>query len=134
VDTKEYLSQAYRIDQRINNKIEEAERLRSLAENVTTTFSETGSCGVFDPQSKENIITKLLDLNSEIQKEIEYLLDLKKNIREKIKTISKPEFRMILEMRYINFYSFEQIANEMHYNLHYIFNMHRKALNFIKIY
>ncbi|MDE6666595.1 MAG: hypothetical protein K2K14_10505 [Ruminococcus sp.] len=38
--TKEYLNQAYQIDQRINSKLTQIENLRSLATRVTSVFSD----------------------------------------------------------------------------------------------
>jgi hypothetical protein len=37
--TKEYLSQAYRLDQRINSKLEQVESLNELATKVNTTLT-----------------------------------------------------------------------------------------------
>ena len=37
---KEYLSQAYRIDQRINSKLEQVASLRALATKATSTLSD----------------------------------------------------------------------------------------------
>lgn len=42
---KEYLSQAYRIDQRINSKLEQVQSLRELAEKATSTLSDTPYSG-----------------------------------------------------------------------------------------
>ena len=42
---KEYLSQAYRIDQRINSKLEQVASLRALATKATYTLSDTPPSG-----------------------------------------------------------------------------------------
>ena len=42
---KEYLSQAYRIDQRINSKLEQVASLRALATKATSTLSDTPPSG-----------------------------------------------------------------------------------------
>ena len=38
--TKDYLNQAFRIDQRISSKLEQIESLKALATRVTTTLSD----------------------------------------------------------------------------------------------
>ena len=43
--TKEYLAQAYRIDQRINSKFEQIVSLRELATKATSTLSDTPPSG-----------------------------------------------------------------------------------------
>ena len=42
---REYFEQAYRIDQRINNKLEQVSSLRSLATKATSTLSEIPPSG-----------------------------------------------------------------------------------------
>lgn len=37
ISAKDYLSQAYRIDQRINSKLEQVQSLRNLAEKASAT-------------------------------------------------------------------------------------------------
>lgn len=39
---KEYLSQAHRLDQRVNNKLLQIESLRSMAEKVTSSYTFDG--------------------------------------------------------------------------------------------
>ena len=48
---KEYLSQAYRIDQRINSKLEQVASLRALATKATSTLSDTPPSGSRNVQS-----------------------------------------------------------------------------------
>ncbi len=47
LSAKDYLSQAYRIDQRINSKIEQVQSLRELAGKASATLSDV-------PPSKGN--------------------------------------------------------------------------------
>jgi hypothetical protein len=42
---KEYLGQAYRLDQRINSKLRYLESLKSLAMQVTTNFTQVKVSG-----------------------------------------------------------------------------------------
>ena len=57
----------------------------------------------------------------------------KAEITSKIKRIEKPEYQILLELRYLQFKKWEQIAVEMAYSIQHIFRMHAKALKFIKI-
>ena len=75
-ETKEYLSQAYHIDQRINSKLEQISSLRALATKATTTFSDMPK-GQRVVQSRENIIVKVLDLGYLINADIDSLVDFK---------------------------------------------------------
>lgn len=51
---KEYLSQAYRIDQRINSKLEQVASLRALATKATYTLSDTPPSGSRNVQSMDD--------------------------------------------------------------------------------
>ena len=125
---KEYLSQAYRIDQRINSKLEQVASLRALATKATSTLSDTPPSGSRNVQSMENVIVKIIDLENEINEDIDTLVDLKREIVGVIKRIDNPEYQTLLELRYLCFYSWEKVAVEMEYDLRYLHKLHRKAL------
>lgn len=129
---KEYLSQAYRIDQRINSKLEQVRSLRELAEKATSTLSDTYSSGNGNKQKMEGVIVKIIDLENEIDEEIDKLVDLKHEIVSLIKQVKNPEYKTLLELRYLCFRTWEQIAVEMRYDLSWIHRLHKKALIEIK--
>ena len=126
---KEYLGQAYRIDQRINSKLEQVGSLRALATKATAAISDTPSGGSRNVQSMESVIVKNIDLEHEINADIDMLVDLKREIVNVIKRISNPEYQTLLELRYLCFYSWEKIAVEMDYDLRYMHKLHKKALD-----
>lgn len=129
---KEYLSQAYRIDQRINSKLEQVQSLRELAVKATSTLSDTYSSGNSNKQKMEGVIVKIIDLENEIDEEIDKLIDLKQEIVSLIKQVKNPEYKTLLELRYLCFRTWEQIAVEMRYDLSWIHRLHKKALIEIK--
>lgn len=129
VTTKEYLSQAYRIDQRINSKLEQINTLRNLATKATTALNHTNSdFHSKDPHFMENVIVKMVDLEHQIHNDIDTLIDLKKEIVLLIKQIKNPEYQTLLELRYLCFKTWEQIAVEMGYDLRYLHKLHSRAL------
>lgn len=131
--SKEYLGQAYRIDQRINSKLEQVGCLREIATKATYTFSETPPSGTRNVHSMEGVIVKIVDLENEINADIDTLVDLKREIVGIIKAIKNPEYQTLLELRYLCFRSWEQIAVAMGYSLQHIFRLHDKALNMVKV-
>ena len=100
--TKEYLSQAYRIDQRINSKLDQVLSLRELATKVTSTLRDDVCQTNRNVQSMEDTIAKIIDLEAEINADIDQLVDTKRDIVSVIKRIQNPEYRELLELRYIN--------------------------------
>ena len=125
---KEYLSQAYRIDQRINSKLEQITSLRELAKKATSTLTDAPRSPNRGNQSMENVIIKMIDLETEINADIDTLVDLKREIVTVIKGVESPEHQTLLELRYLCFKSWEQIAVDMGYNSKYIFHIHDTAL------
>lgn len=126
--TKEYLAQAYRIDQRINSKLEQITSLRELATKATSTLSDMPHSSTRNISSMEGIICKMVDLENEINTDIDTLVDLKCSMVSVIKQIQSPEYQTLLELRYLCFYSWEKIAVDMGYSLQHIFRIHEKAL------
>jgi seryl-tRNA synthetase len=126
--TKDYLSQAYRIDQRINSKLEQVQSLRELATKATATLNDSPVSGSRNVHSMSDIIDKMIDLENEINDDIDQLVDLKREIMTVIKRVENPEHQTLLELRYLCFKSWEHIAVAMNYNSRHVFKMHDAAL------
>ena len=126
--TKEYLAQAYRIDQRINSKLEQIVSLRELATKATSTLSDTPPSGSRNVHSMEGIIVNMMELENEINADIDVLVDLKKEIMSIIKKINNPEQQTLLELRYLCFKTWEQIAVDMGYSIQNAYKVHDRAL------
>lgn len=125
---KEYLMQAYRIDQRINSKLEQIAALHDLATKATVTYSDMPKNPSRGGSRIEDAILKIIDLESEINSDIDELVDLKADITHLIKMLDSHEYQIILEQRYLCFKSWEQIAVDMGYSIQHTFRLHDKAL------
>ena len=117
---KEYLSQAYRLDQRIDAKIEQVMSLRNLAAKATSTLSDAVPSGTRNVHRMEDIIIKIIDLENEVNADIDSLVALKHEITRIIKAVPNLEYQTLLELRYLCFKSWEQIAIEMNYSIQHI--------------
>ena len=128
MSTKDYLSQAYRIDQRINSKLAQVMSLRDLLGKATGTLSGAPKAATPNPHSMEDTIAKMVDLENEINDDIDTLVDLKAEIMRCIKDVENTEYQTLLEMRYLCFKRWEEIAFELNYSMQYAFRMHDRAL------
>ena len=131
--TKEYLSQARFLDARIDSKIQQAHMLKTLATRCTTTLSDMPKSPSPNASSMEVIICKIIELEEEINRDIDRLVDLKRNITRAIKQVRNPEYQTLLEKRYLCFETWENIAVEMRYEIRYIHKLHNKALHEVKV-
>ena len=128
MSTKDYLSQAYRIDQRINSKLAQVMSLRDLLGKATGTLSRAPKAATPNPHSMEDTIAKMVDLENEINEDIDALVDLKAEIMRRIKRVENTEYQTILELRYLCFKRWEEIAVDMGYSLRRLYELHDCAL------
>ena len=126
---KEYLSQAYRIDRRINSKIGQVQSLRELAERATAAISPTPPSGTRNIHRMEDVIVKMTDLEAEISADLLQLIDLKYEIVTVIKCVESPELKTLLELRYLSFMTWEEISVELHYDIRHVHRLHSRALD-----
>ena len=126
--TKEYLSQAFRLDQRINSKLEQVSRLRGLATKATGSFQAERISGTSQHSPMESAVVKLIDLEYEINDDIDRLVDLKREMADLIGEIADPSHRILLELRYLGGNRWEDIALKMGYDLRWIYRLHGRAL------
>lgn len=125
---KEYLNQALTIDQRINDKLEQVSRLRGMATKVTTTMSDMPRGSSPNPQKMESVIARLIDTEKEIDDNIDQLVDLKLDIMNTIWQVEDVNCRLVLELRYHSFKSWEQIASEMNVTVRWVHKLHARGL------
>lgn len=125
---KKYLSQARYLDMRIDSKIQQITSLNELATKCTATLTGMPRKPNHGTSTMADAVAKIVDLQAEINRDIEELVDLKKEITGVIKSVSNPEYQTVLEKRYLCFLSWEQISVDMNYSMQYTFRMHDRAL------
>ena len=130
---KDYLLQARFLDDRINSKIQQIASLNELAAKCTTTFSDMPRNPNRGHSRVEDCVIKIIDLEDSIKKDIEKLVDLKKEIMGVIKAVPNVEYQTLLEKRYLCFITWEQIAVDMNYSMQHIHRMHSAALKEIVV-
>lgn len=130
---KEYLSQAYRLDKRIDSKIEQLKSLNLLATKCTSTLSDMPKSQSISNSRLEDTVVKIVDLQEEINRDIDSLVDLKRDIVRTIKSVQNPEYQMILELRYLCFKTWEEIAVQMNCSIDNVFKIRKNALKSVVI-
>jgi adenine C2-methylase RlmN of 23S rRNA A2503 and tRNA A37 len=117
---REYLSQAYRLDQRINSKLEQVQSLNELATKATSTLTGMPRNPNRATSTMADAVAKIIDLQAEINRDIDRLVDLKRDIVALVKSVDSTEFQTLLEKRYLCYMSWEQIAVDMNYSIHHL--------------
>ena len=128
LSAKEFLKQARHIDQRINSKLEQVQSLRELATKATATLSDMPRSSTPNIYRMEDVICKMTDLESEINADIDELIDTKHEVMAVIKMVERPEYQSLLELKYLCMKTWEEVAAELGYVYRQITRMHGYAL------
>mgnify|MGYP001428356928 FL=1 len=131
--TKEYLGQAYRLDQRINSKLEQIASLNELATKCTGALTGMPRNPNRGTSTMADAVAKIVDLQAEINRDIDRLVDLKREMVRLIKAVDNTEYQTLLELRYLCFKTWEQIAVDMGYNVRHVYRLHDEAVENIAV-
>lgn len=126
---KEYLQQAYRLNELIDSDVHELERLRDLAGRISSpNFGER-------VQSSRNLdapfvkyLGDIMEMEEKIQKELCRLVVLKKQILAALESVADREERLLLTYRYLNNESWERIAEGLSVSMSTVHRIHASAL------
>ena len=126
---KEYLGQAYLLDQRIKSHTIELEELREMSQSISTPgFEEHYSVTRNTDAAFEKTIIKITEMESRILSEMNLLVELKAQIHEIIGQIEKPEYQTALRYRYIHNYSWPRIGDLLYVDETTVRRWHNKAI------
>ncbi len=129
---KEYLNQAYRVDQRVNSKLHQLESLKDMATKATSTLGTEPVSGTRNVHRLADTIDNIIALENEINDDIDHLVDLKRDVMKTLSQVHDTNCLMLLELRYLSFKSWDDIAAEMHYGSRWVHILHSKALSAVE--
>lgn len=131
--TKEFLSQAFYLDRKIEANMYEVQRLNSLARNATACFDGMPKSNHSGRSKIEEAVVKICELEETIGEQMIELVELKKKIRQAIESVGDVECETILSERYLSYKSWEEISDHFCCCLDNVYRIHRKALSLVKI-
>lgn len=132
---KQYLRQAYRLNDLINSDLAELEQLKVLSTSVSSpNLSGMPSSGTRKQDAPfVNAVMKIIELEKVIDAEIDRFVDLKKEIRDVINKVPDNNQKLVLKLRYIQFLKWESVAAEMDLSLKQVHRIHNEALKNVKL-
>lgn len=133
MNAKTYLGQAHRMNLKINSKFEQLEQLRTMAYKVTSTLNDNKVSSTKQKSPMENAVIKIVMAENDINMAISQYLDYTAELREKIAIVKNEEYRILLELRYLCFNTWEQIAVKMNYSCSYVYKQHCYAIKSFEI-
>lgn len=132
-EKKQYLNRYVQSKNRYNAISEEMLRIRSEACRVSPVLSEMPSGGNQTGTKIERAIEQLDACANDLEKEALEMRRLMQEVKAAINTIPDETLKQLLELRYINGYTWEQIAVKMYYSYVHICRLHGLALEKIMI-
>ena len=127
-DAKAYLKKVKLYDTHIDNKLAELERLKAMVTKITQTWKEDVVSGSRSQDKIGDAVSRIVDLQKEINKDIDSFVDMKQEILDLVDKIEDADQLNVVYKRYILYETFEQIACEMHMTFRNVCYIHGKAL------
>lgn len=135
MNAKDFLRQSYRLNEMINSNVEELDNLRDLATNIAgQTFDKDKLSGCGYVKSRvEEIVLKVVEYQHQVNEEIDQLVDLKKDIRKSIMRVTDRDQLILLRLRYLNSFSWQEIQQRMNLCEKQIHRIHGESLKFVHV-
>lgn len=110
MDAKTFLSQVKKLDLQIKNKLIEKQQWKDIALGITANMDgeRVQSSGAKDKMA--SAIEKCVDMEAEIDSLVDKLIDTKKEVVQTIERLDSPTEYDLLHKKYIQFMTFEEIA------------------------
>lgn len=130
---KELLGSHFEINNAINAKLEQIAELKSLATKITVSPFNGGSFSEGTYTDRVGRTTaRIIDLENEINRDIDKLVDIKYTIREVLSAVENSTWRTILERHYILNESWDRISEKVGYSSRHINRIHNQAIEYLE--
>mgnify|MGYP001270405919 CR=1 FL=1 len=127
-----YMNRAFYQNKSINAQMERLCSLKNLVTSTTTALSDMPRPSSPNPQRMESMMTKIVDLEKEVDSAVDTLVELKAEIAEMISQVPKETQRKILTARYLEFNSWSEIAESLFLDVRWVQRQHTRALESIE--
>lgn len=131
---KQYLNQAYRLNELIESHIAELRMLRETMDGLSAVQYDKDKVQTNNVSSPvENTVQKIMAQEEKINAEIDRFVDLKAEIHDEISKVSDQTEQLVLRLRYIQFKSWPDIQGILGKKERRAFVIHSTALNHFKV-
>lgn len=128
MDAKNYLRQVEMLDIKISNKLIERQQWKDIALGITANVGGEKVQASSGQQKMATAIEKCVDMEKEINALIDNLIAVKREVIATIEKLDSPTEYNVLHKRYIQFLSFQDIADDYHREYTWVTTTHGRAL------
>lgn len=132
-EKKHFLSQYIHAKERVMDISEEWTRIRSSAEKVTPTITDMPSSGACVNDKLTLAIERMEACAEKLSKESAVMHEKMVLVETAINSVKDDTLKRLLELRYINGYTWEQIAVKMNFSYQWVCVLHGRALAQIQV-
>ena len=132
MNAEEFLSQAYRIDQQIQSKVAQLDRIRACAYGSGIRFGDVKVQTSGPPNRVEESVLKIMEEERAINEEIDRLVDIKRQIREVISQVEDVTCRLLLEKRNLLFQTWIDICRDMNMSKRWAQTRYKEAVEMVQ--
>ena len=133
MDAKEFLRLPEKLDVRIKNKLIEQQQWRDLALGITANMDGERVQSTGTKTKMADAIDKCVDMEAEIDRLIDELVDTKKKVIEAIEKLDSPVEYDVLHRRYIQYQSLQEVADHYGYDYGWATTTHGRALKSLQV-
>lgn len=127
------LTRGYRAKERIADRQERINQWREIAESITANPEHSGGGGGGPSNKVETCVLGIMELEEAILDEINEIKSLElENSRIIKEFVHDPNYKRILELRYLNYKRWEEIAVSMGYTFRWTQELHSRALKHLR--
>lgn len=116
-EAQTFLEQPEKLDIQIRNKLIEKQQWHDIALGITASMEGERVQSSGGKSKMANAVEKCVDMEAEIDRLVDELIDIKKEVIQTIEQLDSPIEYNLLHMRYIQYISLQEIAD--HYNRDY---------------
>lgn len=130
---KEYMNRPFELNRQIRIRTNQLQGVRNLINGTTTAITGIPRQDSHDPHRFEGLMAKAVDLETEISNLTDELGNAISEVTAVINSINNPACEEVLTARYLCFEDWTTIAMKLDYSKDWVFRLHRKGLNLLKI-
>ena len=128
--TREQLNRAYELHNRIKHNLEVIANLRAAAESTAADYSSERVQSSQPSGSRMSTFVEMAcDLERTVQQQQEQLATLKASINAEIDTLDDYDVKLVMKLRYLDFYSWSRIAAVLVVSESSVYRLHRDGLD-----
>lgn len=125
---KMFLNRAYRINELIGEDMQELKKLRMMRDSLKSALSEKNGSSPSGNASYVNLVEKIIKYENKIIEQNAVYLDTRIELRKLIDKVENVNYNLILKKRYLQFMTFDAIADDLNYDVRSIYRLRDKAL------